>query len=114
MTGFFERYMPEQKGRIGMLQTPVIVITKNNKPIRWHYKLNANDTAKKGEESNYYKGLGTWNTDDLKYVVQKDGLNKMIDILEFDDDTIIEEWLGKDSEPRKKYILANDFSIAKV
>ena len=38
----------------------------------------------------------------------------MIEIVDFDDDQIIDDWLGDDSEPRKKYILENNFSIAKL
>jgi DNA topoisomerase-2 len=114
LTGFFERYLPELKGKIGMLQTPVIGITKKEKLVHWYYDLNSEIELKPGEVSNYYKGLGSWNTDDLLEVVKVDGMSKMINIIEFDSSEIIEEWLGDDSEPRKKYILENDFSIAKL
>lgn len=114
LTGFFVRYLPELKGKIGMLQTPVIGVTKKDQLTSWYYNLSDDVKLKAGETSNYYKGLGSWDVEDLKSVVQKDGLAKMINILEFDNDKIIEEWLGDDSEPRKKYILANDFSIAKL
>lgn len=114
LTGFFVKYLPALKGRIGMLQTPVIVVNKKDKPVRWFYNLGDTGKLNPGETANYHKGLGSWDEDDLKHVVKTDGLKKMIDILEFDDDNIIEEWLGDNSEPRKKYILANDFSIAEV
>ena len=114
LTGFFVKYLPALKGRIGMLQTPVLMVTKNDKPIKWQYKINETIDLKYGEVSSYKKGLGSWDIDELKHVVKTDGLQKMINIVEFDDDKIIEEWLGDDSEPRKKYILANDFSIAKL
>ena len=114
LTGFFVRYLPELKGKLGMLQTPVIGVTKKDQLTHWYYNLSDDVKLKAGETSNYYKGLGSWDTEDLKEVVKKDGLAKMINILEFDNDHIIEEWLGDDSEPRKKYILANDFSIAKL
>lgn len=116
LTGFFVKYLPELKGNIGMLQTPVIGITKKNKLVRWHYNLNDDVKLKAGETSSYYKGLGSWDQEDLQEVVKVDGVNKMIDMLDFDSeaDSIIEEWLGNDSEPRKKYILGNDFSIAKL
>jgi DNA gyrase/topoisomerase IV subunit B len=114
LTGFFVRYLPELKGKLGMLQTPVIGVTKKDKLTHWYYNLNDDVKLKSGETSNYYKGLGSWDIDDLKEVVQVDGLQKMINILEFDDEKVIDEWLGDDSEPRKKYILSNDFSIAKL
>jgi len=114
LTGFFKRYMPEIVDRISVLQTPVICITKNEKPVRWHYNLSDDITVNKGESSDYKKGLGSWDEDDLKYILAVDGINKMIEPLEFNSDEIIEEWMGTDSEPRKKYILENEFSIAKL
>lgn len=119
LTGFFVRYLPELKGKIGILQTPVTVIKKGKQIVNWSYSLNDNITLKPGETSKYMKGLGSWKTPTakhpgLKQIIQKDGLDKMISLIDFDDDDIIQEWMGKDSEPRKKYILANDFSIAKA
>jgi DNA gyrase/topoisomerase IV subunit B len=82
--------------------------------VKWVYTINEELTPKKGEEFSYVKGLGTWDIDDLKYIIEKDGLKKMIDMFDFDSEEIIEEWLGDNSEPRKKYILKNDFNIAKL
>lgn len=115
LTGFFVKYLPELKNSIGMLQTPVIGITKNDKLTSWHYNLSDSVKLKSGEKANYMKGLGSWDSDDLKHVVSVDGISKMMDMLEFDEeaDSVIEDWLGDDSEPRKKYIIQNDFSIAK-
>lgn len=116
LTGFFHRYLPELKDRLGMLQTPVIVIEKNSKITKWYYNLEDVQPLKSGETSNYMKGLGSWDIDDLKEIIQQDGLDKMIDMLEFDEtsDKLIDEWLGDSSASRKKYILENDFSIAKL
>lgn len=114
LTGFFLKYLPELKGRIGMLQTPVIGVKKNNKLVRWYYNIEDEVKTNSGETSKYYKGLGSHKEADLKEIVTKDGLEKMIDILEFDDDKIIDDWLGDNAEKRKDYILANDFSIAKL
>ena len=97
-----------------MLQTPVIGVTKKDKLQRWIYSLDEEIKLSSGETSNYYKGLGSWDVEDLKYVVQQDGVQKMIEIIDFNDDKIIDDWLGDDSEPRKKYILENNFSIAKL
>ncbi len=114
LTGFFTKYLPEWKGRIGMLQTPVIGITKKDKLHRWLYSLDEDIKLNSGEVSNYYKGLGSWDIEDLKHVVQQDGIYKMIEIIDFDNEQIIDDWLGDDSEQRKKYILENNFSIAKL
>lgn len=114
LTGFFFRYMPELKKSIGILETPVIEITKKEKIVNWYYNLSDEIKLKSGEISNYKKGLGSWDSENLKFIVQKDGLSKMIKILDFDNEQIIEDWLGNDSEPRKKYILDNEFSITKL
>lgn len=115
LIGFFERYMPEFKGKIAMLQTPMIVVKKNGKPVRWSYSLSDSLEPKAGEVSHWMKGLGSWKTSDLQHVVETDGTNKMIDIIEFDDIMIIDDWLSdSSSDKRKEYILANDFNIAKI
>ncbi len=116
LTGFFIKYLPEFKSKLGILQTPVISITKNDKLVNWYYNLNDKFEIKKGEKVTWMKGLGSWDVVDLKFVIKTDGINKMITLLNFDDnaDNIIDEWLGKSSEPRKKYILDNNFSITKT
>jgi len=114
LTGFFVKYLPTLKGRVGMLQTPVIMVTKKNVPVKWYYNVNDSVKPGAGEVSSWKKGLGSWDVEELKHVVKTDGLQKMIQLIDFNSDKIIDEWLGDDSEPRKKYIIANDFSIANL
>ncbi len=96
-----------------MLQTPVIAITKNGRVQRWVYDLNEKVTLKNGEKADYKKGLGSWTERDLKVVLEEDGLEKMIEKIDFGTgEKAINDWLGNDSEPRKKFILKNDFNIA--
>jgi len=98
-----------------MLNTPVIGVKKNNKLQRWYYNLNDKIEIKSGETSKFYKGLGSWKESDLKEIVQRDGIQKMIEILEWDNDEIIDDWLSdRKADKRKEYIIANDFSIAKL
>jgi DNA gyrase/topoisomerase IV subunit B len=98
------------------LNTPVIVIKKNKKIVRWYYSLKDDIVINPGETSHYYKGLGTWKAKDLEYIIEKEGLEKMIQTLHFDDDcdNEISNWLGNDSGPRKTSIMNNEFSIAKL
>ena len=98
-----------------MLQTPVIMYSKNGKVTGWKYNLN--DNTEYPGEATYVKGIGSWNSDDLKYIVKQDGLDRMIQIIDFEGmkgQELIDVWLGDDSGPRKKYILDNDFKIAMV
>ncbi len=99
-----------------MLETPIIGFLKNGKIQRWCYSL---DGAKprQGETPFYYKGLSSWEKTDLKKVIQTDGVDKMVRMLDFNSenaDNALEEWLGNDSEPRKKHILENTFNIADI
>ena len=115
LSGFIHKYLPEFKDKIGMLQTPVIVISKNGKIKTWMYNLNDNVDIENGDIPDYKKGLGSWDVEDLKYIISKDGVDKMIQHIDFSNcDEIIDEWLGDDSQPRKKYIINNDFNIAKA
>ncbi len=114
--GFFHKYLPEYKNKIGILNTPVIGIKKGKTLVRWYYSLNDKITKNNTETSKFYKGLGSWKESDLKIIVKKDGLQKMIEPVEFDDDEIIDDWLNpskQKSDVRKQYILNNAFDISK-
>lgn len=115
LNGFIEKYLPEFKEKVGMLQTPVILYTKDGKVTGWKYNLE-DSTEFKGTAT-YVKGIGSWNSEDLKYIVSQEGLDKMIDLIDFQGERgreLIEEWLGNDPSARKEHILSNDFEIAKV
>lgn len=117
LSGFINKYLPEYKERTGMLETPIIGFLKAQKLQRWSYDLDDESKTKPGEVPFYYKGLGSWEKEDLKKVVKTDGLEKMIKMLDFSSEesyNSLEEWLGDDSEPRKKHILENDFNIADI
>ena len=115
LLGFFHKYTPEVNTKIGMLNTPVIAVKKGKDLKRWYYNLNDEVIIKQGESSKYYKGLGSHKEKDLKYIIEKDGLAKMIKMFEFDDDEIIDDWLSdKKADKRKEYIINNEFSIAKL
>jgi antibiotic biosynthesis monooxygenase (ABM) superfamily enzyme len=62
----------------------------------------------------YLKGLGSWDSTDMKHVIKTDGIDNMIKIFNFDNDEILNDWLGTNSEPRKVYITENVFNIAKL
>lgn len=107
------KYLSDIDINVGMLETPIIGYFKGDKLTSWIYDIK--DKKETTEKSFYYKGLGSWDKDDLRKVIEVDGFGKMIVPLDFNDcDESLDEWLGSDSEPRKKYILDNDFSIASI
>jgi DNA gyrase/topoisomerase IV subunit B len=115
LTGFIKKYLPEYKGKYGVLDTPVLLVKKNNKIVRWYYSLQDDTKLKSGEKVKFLKGLGSSNSQELKEIVKQDGLENMIKIFEFDDEKILDDWLnGNKSDKRKEYLLQNEFSIAKA
>lgn len=112
LSGFIHKYLSEFEGRVGILETPVVAVYKNDKIQRWIYSLDEDLYIKNNEKTFYFKGLGSWNKSDLQEVISKDGVEKMISLINFEKcEESLDEWLGNDSTPRKKYILDNDFSI---
>ena len=115
LSGFVHKYLNDYENKIYMLETPVKATFKNDKIQKWSYSLKETLDIGKGEVSHYYKGLGTWNKDDLKTVIKIDGFNKMLVKLDFNDsEKSIEAWLDTNSENRKVKILENNFSISDV
>ena len=109
------RLFPEQAHKFGRLQTPIKAASKNGKLTRWVYDLQEPFEPRSGEEIKYYKGLGTWDKSELETVLEKDGLENMIELYNFDDIKIMAEFLAtEESDARKEYIRNNNFSIAKV
>ena len=120
LLGFFQSFFEDMLdgGRVGHLLTPVFVVKKKNKIVDWYYNISDSAKARKANPTGsitYYKGLGTWQSKDLKYIVEKDGLTNMIDILDTADTDIIDVWLDGDRvADRKKLILENQFSLVKL
>ena len=117
---FSSKYLPDmlKNKQVGMLQTPLLGIKKDNKLIDWVYRIDDLTEAhtKKGNVK-YYKGLGTWKESDLKVVIEKDTVVKMIDFFEYDEDadSTIKGWFDeKMVEYRRERILNNEFSLIKL
>jgi len=117
LIGFFQKYTPEvlEGMKFGVLQTPIMAEMKGGLPTRWVYDFK--DKEKLKTNIKYFKGLGSWKTPALKVVVKKDGLQKMISILDYDEKAFetIDKWLNsKRAGDRKEMILENEFDLIKV
>ena len=105
-------------GKIGMLETPLIGVKKNDTLVDWEYNIEelTPELEKKGVMK-YYKGLGSFKEKDLKAVVARDGIAKMIKIFEYDEDaeTSIRGWFDDTMvDYRKQAISQNEFSLIKL
>lgn len=115
LVAFFEKYLPDYKNKLCRFETPIKMIKKNKKPVRWTYDINEELKCGAGETSNYFKGLGTWQVSDLEFVIQKDSLERMIVPFVFDSKEIIDDFMSDSkSDVRKDYIRNREFSIAKA
>ena len=115
LMGFIERFRPEYKGRFGRFTTPDKMVLKGETPTKWTYDITEELPVKSGENAKYFKGLGSWQKELLDFVIKKDGLENMIDIYDFDNINIINDFLGsEESDKRKNYIRNHSFSIARL
>jgi len=122
LLGFFQRYLPEyiEEGRVGSLDTPIIALEKGGEIKHWYYSMNDIDNdLYRTHSSTYYKGLGTWEEKDLKYIIKQDGVESMIKLFKNTEtsEEIIDDWLNGDSkksDKRKEYIEGNDFDLIKL
>jgi len=122
LLGFFQRYLPEliDEGRVGILSTPIIALERGGEIKHWYYSVNdVDESLYKNHNSTYYKGLGTWEEKDLKFIIKKDGVESMINVFKktSKSEGIIDDWLNGDktkSDKRKEYIEGNEFDLIKL
>jgi DNA gyrase/topoisomerase IV subunit B len=125
LIGFYKKYFPDRlkQGKVGFLQTPLIVtLDKRGKIKETFYSFNEyNQFVEKygdNHQFKYLKGLGSYEDGELEQVIKKDGFDRMVDIIDYDedrDDIIIENWLSdKTSDKRKDYIISNNFDLSKI
>jgi len=90
---------------------------KNGKLTKWVYNLKDKNSLHNETNVKYYKGLGSWTIAELKQVTKKDGLSKMIDIIEYSEesDEILDSWLNSlRPDDRKEFLRNNSFDIVKA
>ena len=123
---FMFKYFPEKlkANKVGMLKTPLIVVrNKKDEIVATLYDFEEiriwesnNDSSK--YDMDYKKGYGSLRgPDEMIEFVERDGLDKIIDIIKWsdDDEQLIYNWLGKDNaDIRKQMLLSNEFDLNKV
>ena len=107
------------EGRIKRLITPLIVVKDSKeKIVTWFYSF---EDYREFEEKNhdkkynydYKKGLGSWSQTELELVIEKDGLNNMLEVMNIEDaETLIDDWLSdKKADRRKEMLEGYEFNI---
>ena len=120
LIAFFEVYLKEElsNGMLYRLNTPVGISKKGNKVHKWVYSLDKMDTLnERGYDVKYQKGLGSWTPEQMKQVIEVDGIDNMLVQLMYSESDIssIEDWYSdKKANRRKEMIMNNDFDIIKL
>ena len=122
LLAFFKVYLQEEleAGMFYRLNTPVMaLLDKNKQPKEWIYDLKGTLEEKNGLTFKYFKGLGSWTPEQMKEVIEKDGIDNMLVQFEYskedDDDECIDDWYSNSkADKRKEYILNNDFDLIKL
>jgi len=114
LVGFFVKFLPEYLNKLYRFETPIIGIKKGKKLVKWLYDLKDEKSLilEKSEKAKYYKGFGSWNEKDLEYVIEQDGLERMIVQFTNIDKKLLDDWLSSSkSDTRKKYIKEYELNI---
>jgi DNA gyrase/topoisomerase IV subunit B len=109
LIGFFYKFLPDYLDRVYVFNSPIMATFKNGKIDKWYYEIRTDIEGK------YFKGYGSWKKEWLQTVIKKDGLNKMLQKIEYDDIQLLNNWLSKNtSDKRKEYIKNYSLDINKV
>ena len=104
--------------RVKRFVTPLIIAKKNEKLINWFYTFETYQEFQRSNSNNikyeYKKGIGSWDSEELIYIIEQDGLDKMM--LEFIIDEEAENnlinWFDSNkAEERKKMLENYEFNI---
>jgi DNA gyrase/topoisomerase IV subunit B len=108
---FFAKWFPKviEEGRLYHLQTPLIGCTTESRTKK-HYFYSQSDferfkTKHSVKETFYYKGLGSYNSDDLSFIFDQMLLHR----INFDQNSnrMLEIAFGNDAKKRKKWLEIN-------
>lgn len=118
------KYCPQiiKENKLKRFCTPIIVLKYKGKIKHFFFTLDEYNTFIQKNDIHdltiqYYKGLGSWEKEDLFPLIQKYGMDYFIRTISFDENAveIVDNWLnGKKAEKRKEYLRENTFSIFNV
>lgn len=124
LLSFFKRFTPNliKEGKIAYLRTPLYFAKKKDKVVEYfftteEFKAWETKNPNHGLHFNYVKGLGTWETTDLKYLFKENPIEHFIKPFEFTDEAflLIENWMsGKTVDYRKDALRGREFNIDAV
>lgn len=126
--GFFLKYAKWllETNRVKYLRTPIAAIIENKKIIKYWFTLKDmndylnNNKIKNNQTLKYYKGLGSFRSETLSELINKNGgLEAFLEDLTLDteSETVLDDWIGEKTEnvqSRKNYLRNYQLDINKV
>ncbi len=117
----YKRFSPNliKENKLKFLQTPIIIGRKKDKIEKFFFDLKSykeyeTKNPNSGLKYQYMKGLGSWVTEDLKYLISKNGIELFLQDFEYDENSfqMIDNWMsGKTVEFRKEALKDKEFDI---
>ncbi len=121
MLGLFFRFGENlfHEKRIKRFITPLYLVkNKSENIVAWFYGFDEYRQYEKIHGNkykyDYKKGLGSWNQSDLEYIIEKDGLDNMLEtyVLDENAEESLDNWLnGNKADKRKEMLEGYEFSI---
>lgn len=115
---FLYKYFPDHvaEGKVKVLRTPLAIGKRKNVIKEWAYTFEDVSKIDQSLDIQYQKGLGSWSVDDLRAVIAKDTMDKMLPIVDVNDPELLDKWFSTStSDFRKDQILqAAPFNIMRV
>ena len=124
LLGWWKKLCPDLffQHKIFKFNTPIVILKDSKDKIKdWFFSF---EEFKKWEQENknsklkiiYLKGLGSLSSDELDFIISKNGFNSLLEEYVLDDnaDNYMNDWLGPDPEKRKKYIKNFKLDINKI
>lgn len=124
LLGWWRRMAPGlfNEGKICRLNTPIVILKDKSGKIKdWFFEFSKfKEWESKNQNTNlniiYLKGLGSLSTEDLDYIISKQGFESLLSVYKMDKDAdkLFDIWLGSDAEARKNELKAYTMDINQI
>lgn len=116
IVSMFSKIAPRmlKENRICRMETPLLIGMKGDKVEEYYFEFPEKSKMKKTLSYHYLKGLGSWTKSRLNQVLEKEGgMENLLKPYESDKNSskVIQDWFGKDTEPRKVALRGREFHI---
>jgi len=126
LIGMFYKYGKNliKEGRIKVLKTPLFMCTDNkDNIIDWFYDFESQRNHQKETKGKYKyeykKGLSSWDKEELQVIIDREGIEQMLEVMYIEDEELTDELIdkclnGKRASDRKDMLDGYEFSILEL